>query len=297
MANKQKLRVQRSKEPKENVSRQTEAEGAFAKKQYTLKDCMKLGIIANLLFIAFIIVCLVYYYSFSKFELGALYVLYEIVAYTIETTAFVLFTLGVYWLDRLVRARGVMKVLLISYIVVEVVLMLFEFQFLPWTFYNGMSPILIVGHVIFSAAVSYSLLMLEPGNKKVQMIVAVTSIIILAGMFFVLNKSRVYSSILLNAGAYVFFFTAMLRQLEKEDVRIDCHGDQAEEKSFTSTMFSDVPDMVEKTPESRKLKTKAKRLAQSFMDEEHMVLTDKQEKFEYEFGVDDDEEDEEEDEE
>ena len=259
---------------------------AEKKLKYNLTDCMKLGRNGNILFIVFIVVCLIYYASFSKFHLGYAFIIFEVIAYAVETMAFALFTLSVYWLDRLVRARGVMKVLLTSYIVVEVVLMLFEFQLLPWKFYNGLSLGLIIVHAVFSAAVSYSLLMLDPHNKRVELIVAITSIIILAGMFPGIAGYRVYASILINAIAYIVFFTAMLRQLELEEVTIDCHGDNAKVTNYGSTMFADTPTMVELPPESRKLKTKARRFAQRLTEEEKLVLTDKDEKFEYEFGVD-----------
>ena len=44
--------------------------------------------------------------------------------------------------------------------------------------------------------------------------------------------------------------------------------------------------------EKKTLREKAKRLAEDLSSEEKLVLTDKDEKFEYEFGVEDDEDDE-----
>ena len=285
MAKKEKQRERTAR--REAARKAAKAERPAEKKmKYTVTDCMKLGRNGNILFVVFIVVCLIYYAIFSRHEIGLFYICFEIVAYAVEVMGFALFTLSVFWLDRIVRARGVMKVLLTSYIVVEVVLMLFEFQLLPWTFYNGLSLGLTVTHAVYSAAVSYSLLMLDPHNKRVEIIVAVTSIIILAGMFPALAGYRVYASVLINAIAYIFFFSAMLRQLQLEEVMIDCHGDNAKVTVFESTMFSETPNMVETVPESKKLKTKARRFAQSFSEEEKLVLTDKDEKFEYEFGVD-----------
>ena len=291
---KQRERSVRREAARNAMKEEARAEKSAQKKKtekykFNLKDCMKLGRNGNILFVVFIIVCLIYYASFSKFDLGYAFILFEIIAYAVETMAFALFTLSVYWLDKLVRARGVMKILLTSYIVVEVVLMLFEFQLLPWKFYNGLSLGLIIAHAIYSAAVSYSLLMLDPHNKRVELIVAITSIIILSGMFPGIAGYRVYASVLINAIAYIVFFTAMLRQLELEEVNIDCHGDNAAVTTFTSTMFADTPNLVELPQEKRNLKAKAKRLAHSLTDEEKLILTDKDEKFEYEFGTEDDE--------
>ena len=296
MAKKTKQSVGRMRQKTASETRKMRREAAREterRRNYTLTDCMKIGRAANILFVLFIIVCLIYYYSFSKN--GKLIIPFEILAYSIETTAFVLFTLSVVWIDRLVRARRIMKILLIAYIVVEVLLMLLEFQLLPWLFYDGLSMGVIIAHVLFSAGVSFSLLMLDSQNKKLQVIVAVTTIIVLAGMFPGLAGYRVYASILINAFAYIFFFSAMARQLILEEVEVDCYGDQAKVTSFDSTLFADTPTMVEKPMREKPLTVseKLKRAADRLTDEEQIVLTDKEEKFEYEFGVveeDDDDE-------
>ncbi len=258
-------------------------------RNYTLLDCMKIGRLGNIMFVVFIIICLIYYYSIAR--KGTYIIPFEVVAYGVEALGFALFTTSVIWIDRLVRARVVMKVLLLIYIVTEVVLMLLEFQFLPWTYYNGISIVTVIVHVIFSAAVSFSLLMLEPHNKRVEIIVGITTAIILAGMFFGAAGYRVYASILLNAFAYIFFFTAMKRQIELEEVLVDCYGDQAKVTSFSSTMFENTPTLIERRkPATLKDKVKDVRNRLSLENEEKIVLTDKDEKFEYEFGVQEDDE-------
>ena len=51
--------------------------------------------------------------------------------------------------------------------------------------------------------------------------------------------------------------------------------------------------MIEKpAAEKKTLREKAKRLAEDLSSEEQIILTDKDEKFEYEFGVEEDEDDE-----
>ncbi len=58
-------------------------------------------------------------------------------------------------------------------------------------------------------------------------------------------------------------------------------------------MFADTPDMVEMpdVPKSSVAK-RIKHAAERITDEERIVLTDKSEKFEYEFGVQEDDNDE-----
>ncbi|MBR5405657.1 MAG: hypothetical protein IK107_05110 [Oscillospiraceae bacterium] len=260
----------------------------WRKRDYTLTDCMRFGLIANILFVVFIVICLIYYYSLAR--KGTYVILFETVAYTTEMLGFALFILSVVWTNKLVRARGVMKVLLPVYIGIEVLLMLLEFELLPdivpFTLYNGLSLGLIIVHVLFSAGVSLSLLQMEPDNKRVQIIVAVTCGIILSGMMTAAAHYRVYASILVNAFAYIFFFAAMYLLLQREEVRVDCHGDRAEETSFTSTMFADSPLLQEK-PEKRRrtLGQIAKDAARQISSEEQAVLTDEDESFEYEFNV------------
>ena len=264
-------------------------------RSYTLTDCMKMGRLANILFIVFIVISLIYYAVFAK--TGKFFIPFEVVAFSIEAIAFVLFAVCAVWLDRLVRARGVMKVLLIVYITVEVALMLLEFGLVPFLSPIGKSMAFIIAHVIFSAGVSLSLLMLDPQNKRLQTIVIITTGIILAGMLTAAADYRVYASILVNALAYIVFFSAMVRQLALEEMDIDCYGDKAEVSEISSTMFADTPTMVEipgrEVPVT--LEQKLRRLkAKLTPTDERIVLTDDHEKFEYEFGADaaDDDEDE-----
>ncbi len=259
------------------------------KREYTVMDCMKLGRIANILFVVFIVICLIYYYSLAK--QGNFVIPFEIIAYGIEAVAFAFFTLCVVWLDRLVRQRLPMKILLICYIIVEVILMLLEFDFLPFIPYNGLSLALTICHAIFSGGVSLSLLMLAPESKKLQTVVIINSSMILAGMFLGLAGYRVYASILLNAFAYIFFFTAMIHLVRNEEVDIDCYGDKAKVTDFSSTMFADSPILQESVRETaaQKLRKKASAAAKKLTPQSNPAgrLTDDAD-FEYEFGVDDD---------
>ena len=282
----------RAAEKQQRIENQRAAQESV-KRPYTLIDSMKLGRLANILFVVFIIVCLIYYYTLGRN--GNYVFIFELFGYSIETIAFVAFTVSVIWMDKLVRSRLFMKILMITYICVEVFLMLMEFDLLPLKNYNGLSLWLVIGHSLFSGLVSFSLLMLDPSNKHMERIIIITSTIILGGMFFGYFGYRVYASVLLNAFAYIFFYSAMLYQLRMEEISVDCYGDNADATEFTSTMFSDVPTMIEKpVREKETISQIAKRTANkmSLENSEREILTDKDEKFEYEFGVIEDDEDE-----
>lgn len=260
-------------------------------RKYTLTDCMRFGRIANILFVIFIIICLIYYYSIAN--KGNYSIPFEVIAYGVETAAFVMFSISIIWIDRLVRARKIMKLLLFSYVTVEIILMLLEFHLLPFKAYNGLSLGLIIAHTLFSAGVSFSLLLLDSQNKHLQWIVGITTCVILAGMLLGIAGFRVYAGILVNAFAYIFFFTAMENQLRVEEIEVDCYGSAAKVKSFGSTLFADTPNLIEKPVKEKKtLRETAKRFAEDLTSEEKLVLTDEDEKFEYEFGVQDDDDDE-----
>ena len=229
--------------PSREARRRAQREGTAAvrkpeeKRPYTLEDCMKLGLLGNVLFIVFIVVCLIYYYSLAKN--GNFVIPFEIFAYVIEMSAFTFFTVSIVWIDRLVRARSVMKVLLIVYIVTEVILMLLEFKLLPFIPYNGLSLPLVIVHAVFSAGVGFSLLMLDPQNTKLQWIVGITCAIMLCGMLPGILGYGVYVSILFNAAAYIVFFAAMKRQVVLGEMDIDCYGDRAKEYKFKSSFFDE----------------------------------------------------------
>lgn len=259
------------------------------KRPYTVMDCMKLGRMGNIMFVVFIVICLIYFYSFAN--RGNYIIPFEIIAYAVESIGFALFSVGVIWLDKLVRARGVMKVLLLVYIATEAVLMLLEFKFIFPNVYHGLSLPLTIGHSIFSAGVALSLLSLDPSNRKMEAFVIITCTIMLAGMFLGLLGYRVYASILVNAFAYIFFFSAMQYQLHLDELDIDCYGDKATEAKFDSTMFADSPLLVEKPKkEPETLRKKLEHMRDTLISDEHIILTDTDEKFDYEFGVDADKE-------
>ena len=63
------------------------------KRPFRLETCFKLGLFGNICFVAFIIICLIYYYTFSPsgtFRLG-----FDIAAYIVEFAGFGLMALAI----------------------------------------------------------------------------------------------------------------------------------------------------------------------------------------------------------
>ena len=126
------------------------------KRPFRLDTCFKLGLIGNICFVVFIVICLIYYYTFSEsgtFRLG-----FDIAAYIVEFTGFGLMALAIAGICVTVRQRGLMKTLLSVYVCGEVFLMLLDFDFIHLDIYNGRSNLLIILHAILSALVGFSFL-------------------------------------------------------------------------------------------------------------------------------------------
>lgn len=206
------------------------------KKFLSFKNFLVLGVLSNIMFILFIIICLIYYDLYG--DTGIASNPFEITAFTIEGLGFVFMALSIFGIILRVRQRTVMKMLMAVYLMAEVFIMLADFELInlgDW--YNGYSKPYIVGHAIFSAAVCLSYLALERKRKPFQIVVAVAACVMLTGMFAIVYNSRIYISVLTNAFAYLFLYIAMLVQLKLEVIEVDCYGDKARVSEYKSSFF------------------------------------------------------------
>lgn len=203
-----------------------------------LKRCFHFGQYANILFLAFAAVSALYYWLIYRYN--AELIPLEIAAYTIETGGFVLmlFSLINFW--KIVRDRRIMKAAMLIYLIVEVVIMVMDFNADHIPFYQSNSMALNIGHSIFSAAICFTYLSLEPKNPSLEVAIVIAVTIILAGMFGTIFKMNVYISLFANSIAYVVFFSIMRFLLSQERIMIDCHGDRAKEQKFKSTFFDEL---------------------------------------------------------
>ncbi len=202
-----------------------------------LKRCFEFGQYANILFLVFAAVCVLYYWLINRHNIEV--VPLEIAAYTIETGGFVLmlFSLLNFW--KIVRHRYIMKAAMLLYLIVEVVIMVMDFNADKLPFYQSNSMALNIGHSIFSAAICFTYLALEPKNTALEVAIVITITIILAGMFGTIFKLNVYISLFANSIAYVVLFS-ILRFLHKQErIMVDCHGDRARVQNFKSTFFDE----------------------------------------------------------
>lgn len=206
------------------------------KKLINFKNFIIMGIYSNIMFILFIIICLFYYDLYGNSGIAS--TPFEIIAYTVEALGFILMSISIIGIILVVRQRMIMKVLMAVYLVLEVVIMLADFQFLSLgDWYNGYSKVLIISHAIFSAFVCLSYMSLDYKKIPFQIIVGIASCIMLAGMFCIIFNIRIYASVLTNSFAYLFLYIAMLIQLNLEVLQVDCYGDRATVAEYKSSFF------------------------------------------------------------
>lgn len=202
-----------------------------------LKRCFSCGQYANILFLLFALLAWLYYWSIHKN--GVVLVPLEIAAYTVETAGFVFMLFSLLNFHRIVRHRYLMKTAMLVYLITEITIMILDFNSERFPFWESHSMWINIGHSIFSGAICFTYLALEPKNTGLEVAIIVSEIIILAGMFGVIFQLPVYVTMLCNSLAYVVFFSIMRFLLSQERIMIDCHGDRAREVKYRSDFFDD----------------------------------------------------------
>ena len=203
-----------------------------------LKRCFQFGQYANILFLVFTFVCLLYYWLIKRYQNEV--VLLEIAAYAIEVGGFGMMLLSLLYFWKIVRHRYIMKAAMLIYLITEVVIMIMDFNAERIPFYQSNSMALNIGHSIFSAVICFTYLSLEPKNTALEVAIVLAVTIILMGMFGTIFKMNVYISLFANSIAYVVLFSILRFLHSQERIMVDCYGDRAREQKFKSTFFDDL---------------------------------------------------------
>ena len=201
--------------------------------RFSIKLCM----IGNLLFVAFGLVCAIFYKTYEP--RSALSGFLEFVAYLVEASGFGTLVFADYVIFTSVRDRNIMKISFSLYILLEGIMMFLELNSYKFEFYKPYSLLLAITHSTLSALVCLSFLQFEPDNKKYEPIIIACSAIIFCGMFGSIMHIRIYFSIIVNAAAFAILFYMTQRLLEKEELSVDCHGDRATVTEYPNSFFKD----------------------------------------------------------
>jgi len=192
-------------------------------------------LIGNILFVLFGFVCYIFNMTYDAGSLLSRTL--EAIAYIVEVAGFVMFIMGILLIIRTTRMRVLMKTALSVYTVTEAVMMVLELNSyrLPW--YYPDSLLLAIVHSIFSAAVCFSLLSLDPYKNKFEVVTIICIGVILGGMFGNMLGIRIYFSIIVNAVAFSIMFGFIKWFVKNEEIEIDCYGDRARVAEYKSDFF------------------------------------------------------------
>ncbi|MDE5764998.1 MAG: hypothetical protein K2N49_02315 [Ruminococcus sp.] len=196
------------------------------------------GLVGNILFIAFGLLCLLYYYTY---EYGSIFTrIMEVLAYSTEIMGFGLLAYADYLLITSIRLRRLLKVSFSAYILLEAVMMILELNAYKIEFYKPYSLPLAIIHAVISAAACFAFLQLDPHNVKWEFAVGSCITLILAGMLGNILGIRIYFSIILSALGFTVLFGTLKFFHDRQQIEIDCYGDRAVERVFnSSTLFSE----------------------------------------------------------
>lgn len=193
------------------------------------------GMVGNIFFMAFGLICLLYYTIYSPDSVVS--TILEIFAYSCEACGFVSLVIAIIDVIRTVRMRNWLKFSFPVYIAVELVLMIMELNSFYFDFYEPYSLALAIIHSVFSAAVCFSFLTLDPGKVCLEIAVTICIGVILGGMLGNIIGIRIYFSIMTNAVAFTALFASIKWMLSREMIEVDCYGDKARVAEYKSTFF------------------------------------------------------------
>lgn len=207
------------------------------------------GLIGNLLFVAFGLICLIYYYTYVKESLFSRII--EILAYCTEVMGFGLLLYADWLLIKSIRLRRLLKVSFSAYILLEAVMMILELNAYRVDAYEPYSLALAIVHAVVSGLVCFSFLQLDPDNVKWEIAIGACFTLIIAGMLGNILGIRVYFSIITNAVGFSLLFAAMKFFRDRDQIEIDCYGDRANPVEFSSsTLFDEIKKSEEVSDDS-----------------------------------------------
>ena len=198
---------------------------------------LKSGMIGNLLFILFGLICVVFYATFKSESIHSR--ILEILAYVAEFSGFTILVWSDWLISSTVRMRKLLKLGMSFYIVLEALMMILELNSFRLDFYKPYSLLLAIVHSTISGLVCLAFLEFDPQAVKLEIMVVVCISIIFVGMLGNLLGIRIYFSIIINAVAFSLMFFSVNSLLKKEEIEIDCHGDKARVAEFKSPFFDE----------------------------------------------------------
>ncbi len=209
------------------------------------------GLAGNLLFVAFGLICLFYYYTYESGSIFSKVI--EVTAYCTEFMGFGLLIYSDWLLIKSIRLRRLLKVSFSAYIVLEALMMILELNAYKIEAYEPYSLALAIVHAVVSGMVCFAFLQLDPDNVKWEVAIGACFTLIIAGMLGNILGVRIYFSIITNAVGFSALFASMKFFRDRGQIEIDCYGDRANAAEFSSsTLFAEMKGSEEISEKSEK---------------------------------------------
>ncbi|MBO5571731.1 MAG: hypothetical protein J5926_03310 [Ruminococcus sp.] len=196
-----------------------------------------LGMIGNILFIGFGLVCMLYYKTYDP--LSVFSKLLEGLAYITEVAGFGTLAFSAYLIIQSARMRRQMKIAYPIYIVFEAIMMVLELNSFHFSFYAPYSLGLAIFHSVASAAACFAFIQFDPENHKYEALIIICIGLIFGGMLGNIMGIRIYFSILVNAFSFSLLFAGIRFLTKREEIDIDVYGDRATVSEYSSDFFKD----------------------------------------------------------
>ncbi|WP_295086969.1 hypothetical protein [Ruminococcus sp.] len=198
---------------------------------------LKLSFLGNILFIAFGVICFIFYKTYQPGTFLTSFLTF--LAYTDEIAGFALLLMGDWLMATSMRFRTILKAAWTFYIILEAVMMVLELNSYKIEAYKPYSLKVAIIHSVISGFVCLSFLQFEKDNKKLESKVILCISMMFAGMLGNILGIRVYFSIIVNALAFVIMFQSIRSLVKHGDIEIDCHGDRARVAEYKSEFVDD----------------------------------------------------------
>lgn len=223
------------------------------------------GLIGNLLFVAFGLICLLFYYTYNH---GSFFSrLLEALAYSTEFLGFGLLAYADWLLITSIRMRKLLKFSFSAYIILEAVMMILELNSYRLNAYEPYSLPLAMVHAVVCGFACFAFLQLDPHNVKWEFAISACFTLIIAGMLGNILGIRIYFSIIVSAIGFAILFAALKFFHDRGEIEIDCHGDKAVETVYSSSTLFSSEDNEKKNAESTDSETEAEEKADTEKNE------------------------------
>ncbi len=192
-------------------------------KHLNIQTATLLGVLANFSFLLFIFFGLCYYTAMNKVSSSTFASAGEIGVMPFEIIGFILLIAYTVGYVILLKDNKLFKIMISIYCIAELIIMLCDFGLILSSVYNRQSILLIVVHILFSAAMFYFYSHLDYccDGLRIAVLVAMMIAVILPIPLWCIFSFQIYYSVLANSIALIWLNGYMYSKLSSGDMVVD----------------------------------------------------------------------------